>query len=150
MWKVFMCKILQAPCKFFSWCYVWKIISSLALWIIWKARCSKIYNVEQTNVANQVKSFWELLVNTVKGDYDSYKGYRNVTNRKRRRIQRVWSAIPIMLDVCDDVKWNYVPPRWLFPPSASFLLHTTWLNRSSMINIGGFGEMVQDSHGFYW
>ena len=53
--------------EFFSRCYVWKIISSLALWIIWKARCSKINNVKQTNVVDQVNSFLELLVNTIKG-----------------------------------------------------------------------------------
>ena len=40
--------------KFFSRCYVWMIISSLALWIIWKARCSKIYNAEQTNIVDRV------------------------------------------------------------------------------------------------
>ena len=107
--------------KFFSRCYVWNIISSLALWTIWKARCSKI-----CNVLDQVKSFWELLVNTVKGEYDSYKGFVNVPNRKRKRIRRVWSAIPIFLDVVGaDVKWNYVPTRWLFPPLVPFILNIT-------------------------
>jgi hypothetical protein len=24
----------------------------------------------------------------------------------------------------EDVKWNYVPPRWLFPPPAPFILNT--------------------------
>ena len=112
--------------KFFSRCYVWNIVSSLALWIIWKARCSKLYNDEHTNVVDQVKSFWELLVNTIKGEYDSYKGFGNVPNRKRKRIRRVWSTIPIFLDAAgEDVKWNYVPPRWLFPPPAPFILNTT-------------------------
>ena len=111
--------------KFFSRCYVWNFISSLALWIIWKARCSKIYNDEDTNVVDQVKSFWELLVNIVKGEYDSYKGCGNGPNRKRKRLRRVWSTIPIFLDATgEDVKWNYVPPRWLFPPPAPFILNT--------------------------
>ena len=57
---------------------------------IWKARCSKIYNDDHNNVVDQVKSFLELLVNTVKGEYDSYKGSGNVPNRKRKRIRRVW------------------------------------------------------------
>ena len=42
----------------------------------------KLYNDENTHVVDQVKSFWELLVHTVKGDYDSYKGSGNTTNRK--------------------------------------------------------------------
>ena len=111
--------------KFFSRSYVWQIVSSLALWILWKGRCSKLYNDENTHVVDQVKSFWELLVHTVKGDYDSSKGSGNTTNQKRRRIRRVWSSIPIMLDAGADVRWNYVPPRWLFPPPAPFLEHTT-------------------------
>ena len=108
--------------KFFSRCYVWQIVSSLALWVLWKARCSKLYNDEQIHVVDQVKTFWELVIHTVKGEYDSYKGYGNKANRKRRRIRRVWASIPIMLNAGDDVKWNYVPPRWLFPPPSSFIV----------------------------
>ena len=111
--------------KFFSRSYVWQIVSSLSLWILWKGRCSKLYNDENAHVVDQVKSFWELLVHTVKGDYDNSKGSGNTTNQKRRRIRRVWSSIPIMLDAGADVRWNYVPPRWLFPPPAPFLEHTT-------------------------
>ena len=81
--------------------------------------------LNKTHVVDQVKSFWDLLVHTVKGDYDSYKGYRNIANRKRRRIQRVWSSIPIMLDASTEVKWNYIPPYWLFPPLAPFLVQAT-------------------------
>ena len=65
------------------------------------------------------------MVHTIKGEYDSYKGYESTTNWKRRRIQRFWSAIPIMLDAGDDVKWNYVSPSWSFPPLAPFLVQTT-------------------------
>ena len=111
--------------KFFSRSYVWQIVSSLGLWVLWKARCSKLYKDENTHVVDQVKSFWDLLVHTVKGDYDSCKGSGNTTSRKRRRIRRVWSSIPIMLDAETNVKWNYIPPRWLFPPPAPSLEHTT-------------------------
>ena len=66
------------------------------------------------------------MVNTVKGEYESYKGFGKAPNRKRKRIRRVWSTIPIFLDVAgEDVNWNYVPPRWLFPPPAPFVLNTT-------------------------
>ena len=47
----------------------------------------------------------------VKGDYDSCKDYGNIAKRKRRRIQRIWASIPVMLDACDDVKWNYISPH---------------------------------------
>ena len=111
--------------KFFSRSYAEQIVYSLALWVLWKARCSKLYNDENTHVVDQVKSFLDLLVHTVKGHNDNYKSYGITTNRKRRRIQRVWSSIPIMLDTGADVRWNYVQPRWLFPPPASFLVQTT-------------------------
>ena len=92
--------------------------------MVWKAWCLKLYNDENTHVVDQVKSFWDLLVHTIKGDYDSYKGSGNTTNQKRRRLRRVWSVIPIMLDLGVDVRWNYVPPRLLFPPLAPFLVQT--------------------------
>ena len=101
--------------KFISQSYVQQIFSALALWVLWKVRYSKLYNDENTTVVNQVKTFWDLLVHTVKGDYDSYKGSGNITNRKRRKLRRVWSFIPIMLVAGVDVRWNYVPPCWLFP-----------------------------------
>ena len=110
--------------KFFSRRYVWQIISALALWVLWKARCSKLYNDENTNVVDQVKTFWDLLVHTVKGDYDSYKGSGNTTNWKRR-LRRVWLSIPIMLVASVGVRWNYLPPRWLFSPPTMFLVQTT-------------------------
>ena len=69
--------------KFFSRSYAWQIVSALALRVLWEARCSKLYNDENTNVVDQVKTFWDLLVHTVKGDYDNYKGSRNTTNRKK-------------------------------------------------------------------
>ena len=119
--------------KIFSRSYVWQIVSSLALWVLWRARCSKLYNDENTHVVDQVKSFWNLLVHTVKGDYDSYKGSGNTTIRKRRRIHQVWSAIPIMLDAGVEVRWNYVPPRWLFLPPAPLLLQTTWVNMDEVV-----------------
>ena len=111
--------------KFFSRSYVWQIVSSLSLWVLWKARCSKLYNDEDIHVVDQVKSFWNLLVHSVKGEYDRYKGYGNTAIRKRKRLRRVWSAIPIMLDAGTEVRWNYVPPRWLFPPPVPFLWRTT-------------------------
>ena len=108
--------------KFFSRSHVWQVVSSLALWVLWKARCSKLYSDENIHVVDQVKSFWDLLVHTVKGEYDSYKGSGHTTNKKRMRIRKVWSSIPIMFNEAADVKWNYVPPRWLFPPPAPSLV----------------------------
>ena len=101
------------------------IVSSLSLWVLWKARCSKLYNDEDIHVVDQVKSFWNLLVHSVKGEYDRYKGYGNTAIQKRKRLRRVWLAIPIMLDAGMEVRWNYVPPRWLFPPPVPFLWQTT-------------------------
>ena len=52
----------------------------------------------------------------------------NLRNKYVLRIHKVWSSIPIMLNEDADVKWNYVPPRWLFPPPALSLVQITWYN----------------------
>ena len=43
--------------KFFSRSYVWQIVSSLALWVLWNVRCSKLYNDENTHVVDQLSLF---------------------------------------------------------------------------------------------
>ena len=78
-----MCTLLQVPCResrsSHGAMFYWWIVSSLALWVLWKVRSSKLYNVEKPHVVDQVKYLWDLLVHMVKGDYDSYKGYGNTT-----------------------------------------------------------------------
>ena len=49
---------------------IWRTITSLALWIIWKARCDSIYNNVCIHLRTMLIEFWMLFVHTLHGQYD--------------------------------------------------------------------------------
>ena len=100
------------------------IVSTNALWVWWKCRCSKKYEGIEYNVVDMIKMFWDNLVHTVKGEYDNIKGPVEKVHKKRRKIRQTWSPIPLWLDGTHENYWNYVTPRWLFPPPSPFLVQS--------------------------
>ena len=72
-------------------------------------------------MVNMIKMFWDNLVHTVKGEYDSIKGTAEKVHKKRRKLRKIWWRIPLWLDESHEVRWNYAPPCWLFPPPSPFL-----------------------------
>ena len=110
--------------KYFKNSFVWNIVSINALWVWWKCRCSKKYEGIEYNVVDMIKMFWDNLVHTVKGEYDSIKGTPEKVHKKRRKLRKIWWPIPLWLDESHEDRWNYAPPRWLFPPPSPFLFQT--------------------------
>ena len=134
MWEVFRYTLFQAPYREAS---SFREVTSGRLSLLRLYRlCGKL-GVPSYTMMKTLTWLWDLLVHTVKGDYDSYKSFGNTTNRKRR-LWRVWSSIPIMLVAGADVRWTYIPPRWLFPPPAPFLVRTTWVNMEEATYRRGF------------
>ena len=110
--------------KYFKKSFVWNIVSINALWVWWKCRCSKKYEGIEYNVVDMIKMFWDNLVHTVKGEYDNIKGPAERVHKKRRKIRQTWWPIPLWLEGTHENCWNYVPPRWLFPPPSPFLFQS--------------------------
>ena len=110
--------------KYFKKSLVWNIVSINALWVWWKCRCSKKYEGIEYTVVDIIKMFWDNLVHTVKGEYDNIKGTAEKVCKKRRKIRQIWYPIPLWLDGTHENSWNYMPPRWLFPPPSPFLFQS--------------------------
>ena len=61
---------------------IWCTITSLALWIIWKARCDTVFNNAHIHLCTMLIEFLLLLVHTLHGQYEDLQHmifYGNVT-----------------------------------------------------------------------
>ena len=50
---------------------VWSTISSLVVWVLWKARCKCIFQKFKPNVVELVNEIWLMLLHTVRGQYEA-------------------------------------------------------------------------------
>ena len=50
---------------------VWSMISSLVVWVLWKARCKCVFQKVKYNVVELVKQVWLILLHTLTGQYDA-------------------------------------------------------------------------------
>ena len=49
---------------------IWRTITPLAFWIIWKARCDAVFNNAHIHLRTMLIEFWLLVVHTLRGQYD--------------------------------------------------------------------------------
>ena len=52
----------------------WELISSLALWFVWRARCRRIFEARPIPPAETVRDFWMELIHTLRGQFDRLQG----------------------------------------------------------------------------
>ena len=52
---------------------IWRTITSLALGIIWKARCDFVFNNAHIHLRTMLIEFWMLFVHTIRGQYDDVR-----------------------------------------------------------------------------
>ena len=52
----------------------WELISSLALWFTWRARCRWIFEARSVSPVETVCDFWMELIHTLRGQYDRLQG----------------------------------------------------------------------------
>ena len=61
---------------------------------------------------------WFNLISTLRGEFESLQGPSDASEEARARFLRKWSGSSMLQIMDGKVKWNYQPPRWLFPPSV--------------------------------
>ena len=95
---------------------VWSTISSLVVWILWKARCKCVFQNVKPNAVELVKEIWLMLLHTLRGQYEAIHGEPDVVFRKQQQFREIWKKAEIFSYFGDRMKWRYAPPKWLFPP----------------------------------
>ena len=95
---------------------VWSTISSLVVWVLWKARCKCVFQKVKQNAVDLVKEVWLMLVHTFRGQYDAITGEPEVVIRRQQQFREIWKNAEVFISFGERIKWRYAPPRWLFPP----------------------------------
>ena len=90
---------------------VWELISSLTLWFLWRARCSRVFEDRQEPPAETVRAIWLDLVHTLRGQYSQLR-----TPRSQRHFRYQWWEGLLYTNSSSGLRWQYRPPLWLFPP----------------------------------
>ena len=89
---------------------IWKTISSVLMWVIWKARCASIFDNVTQDVAVIIAEFWLLLVHTLRGQYESFTGNADAIFKKQTHFKRIWTSMLIFREDGDHISWMYTVP----------------------------------------
>ena len=52
----------------------WELISILAMWFVWRARCRQIFEGRSVPPTETLRDFWLELIHTLRGKLDRLKG----------------------------------------------------------------------------
>ena len=95
---------------------VWATISLVILRNIWIDRCKNVFRQIKQNHVHCVKEIWSMLISILKGQYDSFTGNEDTIFLKQQSFKSKWKDLFVSVERNDKMVWQYVPPRWLFPP----------------------------------
>ena len=92
---------------------IWHTITSLALWIIWKARCDYVFNNVHIHLNSMRIEFWMLFVHTLRGQYDDLQGSDEVLWQQQVAFKNRWQGLHLVSYTTIGLKWNYVVPFYM-------------------------------------
>ena len=67
----------------------WELISSLALWFVWRARCRRIFDGRAVPPAETIRDFWQELIHTLRGQLDGMQGDTEIRIQRRQAFLRL-------------------------------------------------------------
>ena len=87
----------QQPRKKMHATHVWKTISTITLWILWKYCCKRRYDSIIPLPSDILLELWESLLAVVRGQYDNMSGSSEVVLKKRKKLlQEVASVYDLL------------------------------------------------------
>lgn len=87
------------------------------MWFIWRARCYRTFEGRLEPPDVTVRSIWQELIHTLRGQLDRMQGSSERAEQRRQAFHRTWEAGPVYSRRRGEgVSWHYRPPVWLFPP----------------------------------
>ncbi|KAH7332247.1 hypothetical protein KP509_20G077900 [Ceratopteris richardii] len=94
----------------------WELLNGITMWTIWKNRCTKVFEGKETPPVEAIKAIWLDMVYTLRGQLEEIKGDSTAAILQRMEFHRIWRNGPFYEFSTMTPKWNYLPPRYLFPP----------------------------------
>ena len=78
--------LFQQPRKQMCVAHVWKTVSTITLWTLWKYRCKRRYDSIIPLLSDILPELWESLLAVVRGQYDNMSGSSEVVLKKRKKL----------------------------------------------------------------
>ena len=91
---------------------IWHTITSLALWIIWKARCD-VFNNAHIHLYTMLIELWLLFLHTLRGQYDDMQSSTDVLWQRQAAFKKRWQGLHLFSDTTSGLRWNYAIPFFL-------------------------------------
>ena len=63
-----------------------------------------------------IKLIWHTLITTLRAQYEQIDGTDDASELMRLNFRKRWCKTPMAVEIGVDIRWQYVVPRWLFPP----------------------------------
>ena len=76
----------------------------------------KCVSANKVESCSCVKEIWLMRISILKGQYAAFIGKGDTIFLKQQSFKGKWKDLFVFVERNDKMVWQYVPPRWLFPP----------------------------------
>ena len=82
------------------------MISSLVVWVLWKAICKCAFQKVKLNAVELVKEICLMLLHTSRGQYEAIHREPDVVFRKQQRFREICKKAEVFTFLGDIIKWR--------------------------------------------
>ena len=100
----------QQPGKQVRSIQVWKTMTMVMLWALWKCRCNRLNDATDLHLSDVLVEIWENLLTVVHGQYDNMHGSLENVNKRRKKVLQLWRKLPVFVVSEEGPQWNYRLP----------------------------------------
>ena len=100
----------QQPRKHMRSIHIWKTVTTVTLWVLWKCRCSRLYDATNLGSLDVLLEIWETLLTVVCGHYDNMYGSPKLFIREGQSIFTYGGSCPLFVVLDQGPQWNYRVP----------------------------------------
>ena len=92
------------------------LLAPIVIWNIWTVRCTRVFSANKRPPTESIKLIWHTLITTLRAQYERIDGTDDASELMRLNFRKRWCTTPMAAEIGVDIRWQYVVPRWLFPP----------------------------------
>ena len=86
----------QQPQKQVRSIQIWRTITTITLWALWKCRCTRLYDAAYIHLSDVLLEIWENLLEVVRGQYDNMHGSPKTVNKRRKSFFTYGKSCPYL------------------------------------------------------
>ena len=77
-------------------CQIWKTVTTITLWALWKYWCNRLYDAVDIHLSNVLFEIWENLLAIINGQYDNTQGSQILWTRKGKSFFTYGKSCPCL------------------------------------------------------